>query len=157
MKGLRTTWPWCILDVQRILFLFEIMLNLCVHWGTTEKSAHLEGMKTEYRQQCCYGVSYTLQICPTKKLISAIQAMMTLLMILDLLFMQGFYQQMGVPDSFYMVIFAGFLEVLFFFKILPFSVLIAHKYPPGFPFGLRIRVVCTLLPTFWSSRTKRTD
>lgn len=38
---------------------------------------------------------------------------------------------MGVPDSAYVVIFSGLLEVLFFFKILPFTVLIAQFCPPG--------------------------
>ncbi|KAG4990350.1 hypothetical protein AAZX31_09G028900 [Glycine max] len=67
----------------------------------------------------------------SRKLISAIQVMMAFLMVSDFLFVRGFYRQMGMPDSLYVVIFSGFLEVLFFFKILPFSVLIAQMCPPG--------------------------
>ncbi|GMY06928.1 probable folate-biopterin transporter 7 isoform X1 [Fagus crenata] len=72
-----------------------------------------------------------LKSVPPRKLISAIQALMAVFMISDVLFVKGFYRNMGVPDSLYVVIFSGFLEVLFFFKILPFSVLIAQFCPPG--------------------------
>lgn len=80
-----------------------------------------------------WGIIYNqyFKSVPPRKLISAIQAMMAFLMISDFLFVRGFYRQMGVPDSLYVVIFSGFLEVLFFFKILPFSVLIAQMCPPG--------------------------
>ncbi|KAK7303616.1 hypothetical protein RJT34_14526 [Clitoria ternatea] len=80
-----------------------------------------------------WGIIYNqhLKSVPPRKLISAIQALMAFLMISDFLFVRGFYRQMGVPDSLYVVIFSGFLEVLFFFKILPFSVLIAQLCPPG--------------------------
>ncbi|TKY72426.1 folate-biopterin transporter 7 [Spatholobus suberectus] len=80
-----------------------------------------------------WGIIYNqyLKSVPPRKLISAIQATMAFFMISDFLFVQGFYRQMGVPDSLYVVIFSGFLEVLFFFKILPFSVLIAQLCPPG--------------------------
>ncbi|WRX24744.1 Biopterin transporter family - like 3 [Theobroma cacao] len=66
-----------------------------------------------------------------RKLIEAIQLTMAVFMISDVLFVKGIYQQMGVPDSVYVVVFSGVLEVLFFFKILPFSVLIAQLCPPG--------------------------
>lgn len=80
-----------------------------------------------------WGIIYNeyLKSVPPRKLISAIQAMMAIFMISDFLFVRGFYRQMGMPDSLYVVIFSGFLEVLFFFKILPFSVLIAQMCPPG--------------------------
>ncbi|XP_027338682.1 probable folate-biopterin transporter 7 [Abrus precatorius] len=80
-----------------------------------------------------WGIIYNqhLKSVPPRKLISAIQAMMAFFMISDFLFVRGFYRQMGMPDSLYVVIFSGFLEVLFFFKILPFSVLIAQLCPPG--------------------------
>ncbi|XP_057431974.1 probable folate-biopterin transporter 7 [Lotus japonicus] len=80
-----------------------------------------------------WGIVYNqyLKSVPPRKLISTIQAMMAVLMVSDFLFVRGFYRQMGVPDSLYVVIFSGFLEVLFFFKILPFSVLIAQLCPPG--------------------------
>jgi len=80
-----------------------------------------------------WGIIYNqyFKSVPPRKLISAIQAMMAFFMISDFLFVRGFYRQMGVPDSLYVVIFSGFLEVLFFFKILPFSVLIAQMCPPG--------------------------
>ncbi|KAE8077548.1 hypothetical protein FH972_016105 [Carpinus fangiana] len=72
-----------------------------------------------------------LKSVPPRKLISAIQALMAVFMISDVLFVKGYYQKMGVPDSAYVVIFSGLLEVLFFFKILPFTVLIAQFCPPG--------------------------
>jgi folate/biopterin transporter len=72
-----------------------------------------------------------LKSVPPRKLISAIQVLMAVFMISDVLFVKGFYRQMGVPDSAYVVIFSGLLEVLFFFKILPFTVLIAQFCPPG--------------------------
>ncbi|CAJ1963047.1 unnamed protein product [Sphenostylis stenocarpa] len=80
-----------------------------------------------------WGIIYNqyFKSVPPRKLISAIQAMMAFFMISDFLFVRGFYRQMGVPDSLYVVIFSGFLEVLFFFKILPFSVLIAQMCPRG--------------------------
>ncbi|KAK7329641.1 hypothetical protein VNO77_23813 [Canavalia gladiata] len=80
-----------------------------------------------------WGIIYNqhLKSVPPRKLISAIQFMMAFFMVSDFLFVRGFYRQMGVPDSLYVVTFSGFLEVLFFFKILPFSVLIAQLCPPG--------------------------
>ncbi|KAG6650355.1 probable folate-biopterin transporter 7 [Carya illinoinensis] len=72
-----------------------------------------------------------LKTFPPRKLISAIQALMAIFMILDVLFVKGLYKMMGVPDAVYVVIFSGLLEVLFFFKILPFSVLMAQFCPPG--------------------------
>ncbi|CAK9171632.1 unnamed protein product [Ilex paraguariensis] len=45
-----------------------------------------------------------------------------------------FVRERGIsqaPDSLYVVVFSGFLEVLYFFKILPFSVLMAQLCPPG--------------------------
>ncbi|XP_021282641.1 probable folate-biopterin transporter 7 isoform X2 [Herrania umbratica] len=139
-----------------------------------------------------WGVIYNrhLKAVRPRKLIEAIQVTMAVFMISDVLFVKGIYQQMGVPDSVYVVVFSGVLEVLFFFKILPFSVLIAQLCPPGcegslmafvmsavalafivsgylgvalasymvtgndfsgFPLGLLIQAVCTLLPLFWSS------
>ncbi|KAF1890623.1 hypothetical protein Lal_00013218 [Lupinus albus] len=80
-----------------------------------------------------WGIIYNqyLKSVPSRKIISTIQAMMAFLMISDFLFVKGFYREIGVPDSLYVVIFSGFLEVLFFFKILPFSVLIAQLCPQG--------------------------
>ncbi|MBA0579597.1 probable folate-biopterin transporter 7 [Gossypium raimondii] len=66
-----------------------------------------------------------------RKLIETIQATMAVFMISDVLFVKGIYRQMGVPDSIYIVVFSGVLEVLFFFKILPFSILIAQLCPRG--------------------------
>ncbi|XVE62357.1 hypothetical protein DITRI_Ditri06bG0111800 [Diplodiscus trichospermus] len=140
-----------------------------------------------------WGVIYNrhLKSVRPRKLIVAIQVTMAVFMISDVLFVKGIYRQMGVPDSVYVVVFSGVLEVLFFFKILPFSILIAQLCPPGcegslmafvmsavalafmvsgylgvalasyvgvtgndfsgFPLGLLIQAVCTLLPLFWSS------
>lgn len=72
-----------------------------------------------------------LKSVPPRKLISAIQVIMAVFMVSDVLFVKKFYQKVGVPDSVYVVICSGFLEVLFFFKILPFSVLIAQLCPAG--------------------------
>ncbi|XWS64995.1 hypothetical protein CRYUN_Cryun05aG0052700 [Craigia yunnanensis] len=140
-----------------------------------------------------WGVIYnsSLKSVQPRKLIEAIQVIMAVFMISDVLFTKGIYRQMGVPDSVYVVVFSGVLEVLFFFKILPFSIMIAQLCPPGcegslmafvmsalalafivsgylgvalasyvvvtgndfsgFPLGLLIQAVCTLLPLFWSS------
>ncbi|KAJ6697184.1 hypothetical protein OIU85_003537 [Salix viminalis] len=38
---------------------------------------------------------------------------------------------MGVPDLLYVVVFSGLLEVLFFFKLLPFNILMAQLCPSG--------------------------
>ncbi|KAF5735296.1 hypothetical protein HS088_TW15G00798 [Tripterygium wilfordii] len=72
-----------------------------------------------------------LKSVPQRKLIAAIQVLMAVFMVSDVLFVRGIYREMGVPDSFYVVIFSSLLEVLFFFKILPFSVLMAQLCPPG--------------------------
>lgn len=66
-----------------------------------------------------------------RKLITAVKLTMAVLMLSDILFVKGIYRNMGIPDSVYVVIFSGLLEVLYFFKILPFSVLIAQLCPPG--------------------------
>ncbi|GFY81828.1 major facilitator superfamily protein [Actinidia rufa] len=80
-----------------------------------------------------WGVMYNqhLKFVPAKKLISAIQFVMAVFMVSDVLFVKGIYRRMGIPDSLYVVVFSGFLEVLCFFKILPFSVLVAQLCPPG--------------------------
>ncbi|XP_022719625.1 probable folate-biopterin transporter 7, partial [Durio zibethinus] len=140
-----------------------------------------------------WGVIYnrSLKSVRPRKLIEAIQVTMAVFMISDVLFAKGIYRQIGLPDSLYVVVFSGVLEVLFFFKILPFSILIAQLCPPGcegslmafvmsavalafivsgylgvalasyvgvtgndfsgFPLGLLVQAVCTLLPLFWSS------
>lgn len=72
-----------------------------------------------------------LKSASPRKVISAIQATMAVFMVSDVLFVNKFYQKMGLPDSVYVVVFSGLLEVLFFFKMLPFSVLIAQLCPPG--------------------------
>uniref|UniRef100_A0A5B7BHH0 Putative folate-biopterin transporter 7 isoform X1 n=1 Tax=Davidia involucrata TaxID=16924 RepID=A0A5B7BHH0_DAVIN len=80
-----------------------------------------------------WGVAYNrhLKSIQPRKLISAIQATMAIFMVSDVLFVKGFYRKIGVPDSLYVIVFSGFLEVLYFFKILPFSVLMARLCPPG--------------------------
>ncbi|KAK4414523.1 putative folate-biopterin transporter 7 [Sesamum alatum] len=80
-----------------------------------------------------WGVVYNrhLKSISSRKLITAVQVSMAIFMISDLLFVKGVYQQIGLPDSVYVVLFSGVLEVLYFFKILPFSVLMAKLCPPG--------------------------
>ncbi|CAI0395200.1 unnamed protein product [Linum tenue] len=56
---------------------------------------------------------------------------MALLMASDVLFVRGVYRNMGVPDSLYVVVFSGLLEVLYFFKLLPFNIVMAQLCPPG--------------------------
>lgn len=72
-----------------------------------------------------------LKSVPPRTLITAVQVTMAVFMLSDILFLKGIYRNMGVPDSIYVVIFSGLLEVLYFFKILPFSVLIAQLCPRG--------------------------
>ncbi|XAR56511.1 hypothetical protein NMG60_11037033 [Bertholletia excelsa] len=80
-----------------------------------------------------WGILYNrhLKSIPPKKLISAIQVTMAVFMVSDFLFVNGIYREMGIPDSVYVVLFSGLLEVLYFFKILPFMVLVAQLCPPG--------------------------
>ncbi|KAK8567871.1 hypothetical protein V6N13_105818 [Hibiscus sabdariffa] len=66
-----------------------------------------------------------------RKLLSAIQATMAVLMISDVMFVRGTYRLMGVPDSMFVVVFSGVLEIVCFFKILPFNVLMAQLCPAG--------------------------
>ncbi|CAO2831911.1 unnamed protein product [Amaranthus hypochondriacus] len=73
----------------------------------------------------------SLKSASPRKVITAIQATTAVFIISDVLFVNKFYQQMGISDSLYVIVFSGLLEVLFFFKILPFSVLIAQLCPPG--------------------------
>ncbi|OAY44545.1 probable folate-biopterin transporter 7 [Manihot esculenta] len=75
--------------------------------------------------------NHHLKTVPARKLIAAIQATMAVFMASDVLFVRGFYRNMGVPDALYVIIFSGLLEVMFFFKILPFNILIAQLCPPG--------------------------
>ncbi|KAL6972263.1 hypothetical protein U1Q18_031951 [Sarracenia purpurea var. burkii] len=81
-----------------------------------------------------WGIMYNqyLKSVSPKKLISAIQLVMAVFMVSDVLFVKGIYRRMGMmPDSLYVVVFSGLLEVLCFFKILPFSVVVAGLCPPG--------------------------
>ncbi|KAL0429200.1 UNVERIFIED_CONTAM: putative folate-biopterin transporter 7 [Sesamum radiatum] len=115
-----------------------------------------------------WGVVYNrhLKSISSRRLITAVQVSMAIFMISDFLFVKGVYQQIGLPDSVYVVLISGVLEVLYFFKILPFSVLMAKLCPPGceasyvgvngddfsgLPQGLLIQAACTLLPIFWAS------
>ncbi|KAJ6840625.1 putative folate-biopterin transporter 7 [Iris pallida] len=66
-----------------------------------------------------------------RKLLVALQTTIAVFMVADVLFVRGIYREMGVPDSVYVVVFSGLLEVLFFFKVLPFSVLLAQLCPAG--------------------------
>ena len=71
------------------------------------------------------------KITPARKLLSALQVTMAVFALSDVLFVKGIYRGMGVPDSVYVVIFSGLLEVLFIFKLLPFSVFLARVCPAG--------------------------
>ncbi|KAI7739647.1 hypothetical protein M8C21_027762 [Ambrosia artemisiifolia] len=97
-----------------------------------------------------WGVVYNrhLKSLPPRTLISSIQGTMAVLMISDALFVNGFYRSMGVPDSLYVVVVSGFLEVIYFFKILPFSVLMAKLCPPGCEGSLMAFVMSTIALAF---------
>lgn len=80
-----------------------------------------------------WGVMYKkyLKSVPPRKIIAAIHVAMAILMVSDVLFVKGIYHNMGLPDSVYVAIFSGFIEVLCFFKILPFMILTAQLCPKG--------------------------
>lgn len=80
-----------------------------------------------------WGIVYNkhLKSIQPRKLVSVIQVTMAVFMVSDFLFVKGVYEKMGLPDSMYVVVFSGLLEVLYFFKILPFSVLMAQLCPKG--------------------------
>ncbi|XP_075510997.1 putative folate-biopterin transporter 7 isoform X2 [Primulina tabacum] len=81
-----------------------------------------------------WGVVYNrhLKSISGRKLIAVVQISMAVFMISDFLFVKGVYKSIGIPDSLYVVVFSGLLEVLYFFKILPFNVLMAQLCPPGY-------------------------
>ncbi|KAK9144106.1 hypothetical protein Sjap_004009 [Stephania japonica] len=72
-----------------------------------------------------------LKLIHPRKLLAAVQVTLAIFMASDALFVKGIYLKMGLPDSVYVVIFSGLQEVLFLFKLLPFSVLMAKLCPPG--------------------------
>ncbi|KAI3807734.1 hypothetical protein L1987_23668 [Smallanthus sonchifolius] len=97
-----------------------------------------------------WGVVYNrhLKSLPPRKLISSIQLTMAVLMVSDALFVNGFYRALGIPDSLYVVVVSGFLEVSYYFKILPFSVLMAKLCPPGCEGSLMAFVMSTIALAF---------
>nr|GEU86259.1 probable folate-biopterin transporter 7 [Tanacetum cinerariifolium] len=97
-----------------------------------------------------WGVVYNryLKSVQPRKLISCIQLTMAVLMASDALFVTGFYRTMGIPDSLYIVIISGVLEVSYFFKILPFSVLMAKLCPPGCEGSLMAFAMSTIALAF---------
>ncbi|TVU19240.1 hypothetical protein EJB05_35379 [Eragrostis curvula] len=66
-----------------------------------------------------------------RKVLSVVQFVTALVMLSDVLFVQGIYRKIGVPDSIYTIVFSGLLEGLLFFKVLPFSVHVATLCPAG--------------------------
>ncbi|KAL2478367.1 putative folate-biopterin transporter 7 [Forsythia ovata] len=100
-----------------------------------EIESSLLGMSKVFGQAAMllWGVIYNrhLKSIPPRKLITAVQVSMAMFMISDALFVKGVYRTIGIPDTIYVVFFSGLLEVLCFFKILPFTVLMAHLCPPG--------------------------
>lgn len=72
-----------------------------------------------------------LKSVPPRKLISVIQVAISLFMMADALFVKRIFLKIGIPDSVYVVFFSGMLEVLFVFKVLPYSVVLAQLCPPG--------------------------
>ncbi|GAA0168299.1 transporter [Lithospermum erythrorhizon] len=80
-----------------------------------------------------WGIVYNqrLKKVPSRKLLSAIQVVMAIFMLSDFLFVKGVYRMMGLPDSLYVVVVSGVLEILIFFKILPFTVMMSKLCPLG--------------------------
>lgn len=82
-----------------------------------------------------WGVMYKydqrLKSISPRKIISGIQVSLAICMISDVLFVKGVYREMGVPDSVYVVVLSGIIEVLGLFKMLPFSVVIGQLCPEG--------------------------
>lgn len=80
-----------------------------------------------------WGVIYERKFksIPPRKLISSIQVTIAVLMVSDVLFVKGIYRTMGIGDCVYVLVFSGVLEILGFFKILPFTVIMAQLCPPG--------------------------
>uniref|UniRef100_A0A0D9ZYN7 Major facilitator superfamily (MFS) profile domain-containing protein n=1 Tax=Oryza glumipatula TaxID=40148 RepID=A0A0D9ZYN7_9ORYZ len=68
---------------------------------------------------------------PAQKVLSVLQFLTALVMLSDVLFVQGIYRNFGIPDSMYTIVFSGLLEGLMLFKVLPFSVLVAKLCPSG--------------------------
>ncbi|KAF6990013.1 hypothetical protein CFC21_007274 [Triticum aestivum] len=66
-----------------------------------------------------------------RKVLSALQFITAVVMLSDVLFVQGVYRKVGISDSLYTIVFSGLLEGLMFFKVLPFSVLMASLCPSG--------------------------
>ncbi|XP_071711864.1 probable folate-biopterin transporter 7 [Rutidosis leptorrhynchoides] len=97
-----------------------------------------------------WGVVYNrhLKNIPQRKLISSIQGTLAVLMLSDALFVKGFYRAMGIQDSVYVVVVSGVLEVLYYFKILPFSVLMAKLCPPGCEGSLMAFVMSSIALAF---------
>lgn len=80
-----------------------------------------------------WSVAYNrwLKSVPPRQLISMVQATTAVFMASDVLFVTGIYREMGVSNAAYVVVFSGLQEVLFQFKVLPFSVLMAQLCPRG--------------------------
>uniref|UniRef100_A0A0E0DR27 Major facilitator superfamily (MFS) profile domain-containing protein n=1 Tax=Oryza meridionalis TaxID=40149 RepID=A0A0E0DR27_9ORYZ len=68
---------------------------------------------------------------PARKVLSVLQFLTALVMLSDVLFVQGIYRNFGILDSMYTIVFSGLLEGLMLFKVLPFSVLVAKLCPSG--------------------------
>ncbi|ONK73735.1 uncharacterized protein A4U43_C04F34720 [Asparagus officinalis] len=66
-----------------------------------------------------------------RKLLFILQVTIAVFMMSDVFFVKGIYKDLGVPDSVYVTIFSGLLEVLFIFKLLPLCVLLAQLCPAG--------------------------
>ncbi|KAF3794303.1 putative folate-biopterin transporter 7 [Nymphaea thermarum] len=72
-----------------------------------------------------------LKAVSIRKLVKHLQFMMAVCILSDVLFVKRFYWRLGLPDSIYVSVFSGILEVLFQFKLLPLCVLLAQLCPPG--------------------------
>ncbi|XP_078148102.1 putative folate-biopterin transporter 7 [Carex rostrata] len=79
-----------------------------------------------------------------RKVLSTLQLATAVIMLSDVLFVQGIYRGFGIPDWVYVLIFSGLAEVAVFIKVLPFSVLVAKLCPPGCEGSIMAFVMSTL-------------
>ncbi|ERM94812.1 hypothetical protein AMTRI_Chr03g144340 [Amborella trichopoda] len=79
-----------------------------------------------------------------RKLIVSVQLLIAACMFSDWLFVKRVYNQIGICDGVYVVLFSGLFEALFQFKVLPFSVLLAQLCPPGCEGSLMAFVMSSL-------------
>ncbi|XP_047311218.1 probable folate-biopterin transporter 7 [Impatiens glandulifera] len=97
-----------------------------------------------------WGIVYNqrLRSWTPRRLITTIQCVMGIFVVSDYLFVKGIYRSLWVPDTVYVVLFSGLIEVLCFFKILPFTIVMAQLCPHGCEGSLMAFVMSTVALAF---------